>query len=73
MGLNASRTRLHANLSELMARWDRAKSKWDDARSRDFEQRHLLTLEPKVRHAIDAMEHMGEILMRAARECGPDQ
>ncbi len=73
MGLNASRTRLHANLKELLARWDRTKARWNDPRSREFEGRYLAPLEPGVRHTADAMERMGEVLARATRECGPGE
>lgn len=72
MSLNSSRNKLHANVKELMARWERAKAKWDDTQCRDFEKRHLEPLEPKVRHAAEAMERMATVLARAKRECGPE-
>ena len=69
MSLGSSRTRLMGALKELQVRWDRAKSTWDDPQSRDFESRHLVPLEPTIRHAVTAMEKMEAILARARREC----
>ncbi len=38
--------------------------------SRDFEERHLRLLEPRIRNAMAAMEKMAEKLDRARRDCG---
>ncbi len=70
MSLQASRVRLEHALQELLVRWDEVKARWDDAMSRDFEERHLRPLEPRIRNAMAAMEKMAEKLDRARRDCG---
>lgn len=69
MSLSTGRTRLAGSLKQLMLRWEKAKEQWDDPVSAEFEKTVLASLEPKVRAAVSAMEHMGELLGRVRRDC----
>ena len=54
---------------KLAIRWDDATAQWNDAVSRDFAERHLAPLEPKVGGALRAIERLAELLQRAEQEC----
>jgi hypothetical protein len=70
MSVATARSKLVANLKELLTRWDRVRDHWDDPVSRDFEKEYLAPLDGKVRAGVSAMEHMYELLDRAKRDCG---
>jgi hypothetical protein len=69
MSLHTSRAKLVGTYKELMIRWDRTKESWDDPMSRSLEERVLAPMEGKIRAAATAMEKMGEMLIRARRDC----
>jgi hypothetical protein len=69
MSLSVGKAKLVGSLKDLMVRWEKAKMNWDDPMSADLEQTVLEPLEPKVRAAVTAMEKMGDLLVRAKREC----
>ncbi len=51
------------------ARLDAA-SQWNDDTRREFEERYLVPLDAKLRRALEAIRHLGEVLKSAERECG---
>ena len=69
MSLSSSLTRLKSSSRDLRLLWDRTTSKWDDNVSREFEERHLVTLERRIKEAGDAIARMGELVSRAQRDC----
>ena len=69
MSLSSSLNRLKSSARDLRLLWDRTTSKWDDTVSRDFEERHLVTLERRVKEASDAIARMGKLVSKAERDC----
>jgi hypothetical protein len=69
MSLSSSLNRLKSSARDLRLLWDRTTSKWDDTVSRDFEERHLVTLERRVKEASDAIARMGNLVSKAERDC----
>ncbi|MCA9291347.1 MAG: hypothetical protein KDA25_09465 [Phycisphaerales bacterium] len=69
MGMQTGRTKLENSMKELLLYWERTNEVWDDAASQDFEVRHLLPLEPKIRTAVSAMERMAALLHQARNDC----
>ncbi len=70
MSMAVSRARLRGAMKELLVHWDLARAQWDDPVSREFEQKYLGTLEPKVLRAVNAMEKMEAVLSKARADCG---
>ncbi len=70
MSMGVSRARLNASMKRLLVHWEIVKTQWDDPVSREFETKHLKSLEPAVRGTANAMEKMEAILARARRDCG---
>ena len=69
MGVDFSKTRLQQSLKELNLRWEKANEHWDDKVSRDFKEKVIDPLEPKVRLTMDAMEEMSAMLHKMKRDC----
>ena len=69
MSLNVGRARLQQALKQLGLRWEKVKLEWNDSKSRELEEQDLLPLEPIIRGAVAAMDHMNEMLIRARRDC----
>jgi hypothetical protein len=65
-----------ARLSEGWEAFQRANAsaaaEWNDLTNQHFQDQYYRPLEPKVRHALDAIRRLTEILGRAEHECGPD-
>ena len=70
MGVEQSRSRLQQSHKELMFRWEKANAFWDDGVSREFGERFLDPLEPRIRATMEAMEEMSELLRKIKRQCG---
>jgi hypothetical protein len=49
-----------------------ASAEWNDLTHQHFQDQYYRTLEPKVKHALDAIRRLTEILRRAQRECADD-
>ncbi len=70
MSVEHSRNRLRQSHKDLMLRWDKANAFWDDRVSREFGERFLDPLEPRIRATMEAMEEMSELLRKIKRQCG---
>lgn len=46
-----------------------AAAQWDDPMSQSFEKEFLAPLESKIKRALDAIQHLGETISKAEREC----
>jgi len=63
----ASRIR-HA-LETLESQWRQSADQWDDAVSRQFAERELEPMVPKLKIALDAISRMHHLLTEAQRDC----
>ena len=70
--LTAGSTRLALAWETLQTANAAAATKWDDATNQHFQDQYYRPLEPKVRHALDAIHRLAEVLRKAERECGAD-
>lgn len=69
MGVYEGRGQLARAMKDLNNRWLDTKATWQDAASEAFEKEFLANLENDLRHAITAMEHMGQVISQAKRDC----
>lgn len=69
MGVHEGRGQLAKAMKELMHRWLDTKSNWRDAVSEKFEEDHLRPLEMDLKAATAAMDHAGQVLAQARRDC----
>ena len=69
MSLSTGKAKLVGSLKDLMLRWEKTKMNWKDSMSADLQATVLDQLEPKIRAAVTAMEKMGELLVKARRDC----
>ena len=70
MSLASARAKLGTAHRQLLTDWARTKDSWNDPASQAFFRNNVSPVEQAVRSAITAIEHMGEVLERARRECG---
>tara|TARA_Y100000815_G_scaffold220493_1_gene206449 strand:+ start:956 stop:1150 length:195 start_codon:yes stop_codon:yes gene_type:complete len=57
---------------KLKEAWQRARYDWDDEVARRYEAEFLEPLAPKIRTAVEAMDHLASIAARADRATAPD-
>jgi len=69
MSLADGRTKLHQAWKQVMVKWQIAQLDWQDAVSRDFEEKQLAPMEPKVISAVQAIDRLAEVLAQARQEC----
>jgi hypothetical protein len=69
MSLIESKGTLTTAMKELMARWREVEGVWSDAQSAEFEKAYLAPLEQDVRSALQAMDHMDQVLQRIESDC----
>lgn len=70
--LTAGSTRLSMAWELLQKANAAAAAQWNDATREHFQDQYLRPLEPRVRHALDAVHRLAEVLRKAERECGPE-
>ena len=70
--LTAGSTRLSMAWESLRKSNAAAAALWNDAANLHFQDQYYRPLEPKVRHALDAIHRLAEVLRKAERECGPE-
>jgi hypothetical protein len=65
-----------ARLSEGWEAFQRANAaaaaEWNDLTNQHFQDQYYHPVEPKVRHALDAIRRLTDVLNRAQRECADD-
>ncbi|HVS71531.1 MAG TPA: hypothetical protein VHQ47_09780 [Phycisphaerae bacterium] len=69
MSLVESKAALTQATKELFARWRDVQNVWSDAQSQEFEKVYLLQLEQDVRSAVQALDHMDQVLNRIENDC----
>ena len=69
MGMHEGRARLGKSVKELLMHWAETKTKWSDSAANGFEAKYLTPMEMDSRQAVNAMDHMGQILSQIRRDC----
>ncbi len=69
MSLVESKAALSQAAKELTARWRDVQNVWSDAQRQEFEKVYLLQLEQDVRSAVQALDHMDQVLNRIENDC----
>jgi hypothetical protein len=67
--LSAGTAKLHEAMQSLEESWVQIKQDWNDANSLDFEEKHLQSITPKLKLALDAVNRLADVLARAGRDC----
>ena len=67
--MSAQSARLQHAFKDLREKWDITRESWDDQVARDFEKKHLDTLEHLVKHTIVGMDKLSETLAKIRRQC----
>lgn len=60
---------LHHAMKTLRVRWDETQETWNDNVRRQFEEQHLVPLEPQVAATLKAVNRLSQIFSRASEEC----
>lgn len=68
--LNAGAGKLELAYQELKKARLRISTEWDDSTYREFQETFLDPLEPLLRHTMEAIGRMADVLSKAERECG---
>jgi hypothetical protein len=69
MSLNANATELSAALKGLREQWEAVREVWRDSVADDFETTVWAPLEGQVHAAVQAMDRLTPILLKAQRDC----
>ncbi len=72
MSANVAKANLMDAMKQLRARFDAIKYVWNDEAAKRLEREVIDPLEPKILTAVKGMEHVGELLAQARRDCGDD-
>ncbi len=69
MDISSDRARLNNLLRDLRVRWDQVQDHWNDPVRRDFERTHWLELEARVQAAMQAMDHLAQVMVQLRQDC----
>ncbi len=61
--------RLRRASAQLRERWADTKQYWNDETARQFEERYLVPLDPKLTLTLAAVGRLAEVLEQAERDC----
>ncbi len=67
--LLSSASQIRHALENLQTVWDQSSEEWEDGVSRQFREKHLEPMIPRVKLALDAMARMHEMLKKAQQDC----
>jgi hypothetical protein len=67
--LTTGASRIRHALENLEAVWQQSADQWDDVVSRDFSERHLEPMIPKLKMALDAISRMQGLMSEVQRDC----
>lgn len=74
--LTSGTGRLQKATRELVQRWEQTKDTWNDSTRKEFEERHLQPMNPKVRlllaHAAEFLETLQKAEQSCRDEAGPN-
>jgi hypothetical protein len=66
---SAGSVRLREALRTLRVKWEESQSDWNDEVRREFEERYLESLEPRVLATLNSMTNLMQVLAKAQQEC----
>ena len=69
MSVSSSLGKLRDASKTLRIKWQIAQQSWRDDNARQFEQRFLAPLLPKLKNVESAMGHMTSVLQKVRRDC----
>lgn len=69
MALTECSNQLVKASKDLIHHWRNVQGVWSDQQSKDFEQQVVVPIEQDVRSALDAMNHMNQVLMKIQNDC----
>ncbi len=69
MSLDTGRYQLYSTFKTLTAHWERTRQAWRDEVAKDFEEQTWALLERQVKTVLSATDRLGQIMVRARREC----
>ncbi len=61
--------RIRHALEQLETVWNENSVAWNDAVSRNFQERHLEPMVPRLKLALDAIGRMGLLINEVERDC----
>jgi hypothetical protein len=67
--LMTSASRIRHALENLETVWQQSADQWDDVVSREFAERQLEPMIPKLKMALDAIAHMHGLMSEVQRDC----
>ena len=67
--LHSGTVRIQEALESLERAWEETSLYWDDSSSRNFDAEHIQPIGPKVRSALNAINHLRDIATRLQRDC----
>jgi hypothetical protein len=66
--LHSGMVKLEQACRDLSRRWEETKVLWHDPMSRQFEEKHLVDLEPEVKVVLEAAARLTDVLEKAQQE-----
>jgi hypothetical protein len=69
--LTTPAARLKQALKDLQVARDEVSDYWKDETSREFQEKYLDPLTPRIRRSMNSMVDLAAVLAKAERECGP--
>jgi len=70
--LTSGTGRLQKATRDLVQQWEKTKESWQDRTRREFEERHLQPINPKVRLLLSHATQLMETLQKAESACRDD-
>jgi hypothetical protein len=67
--LMTSAGRIRHALENVEVVWQQSSDQWDDAASREFAERYLEPMIPKLKLALDAINRMQYLMTEVQRDC----
>lgn len=68
----SSAGKLELSLKTFRTTFAAVDPQWTDAARRDFEETHLVPLEPNVKNMIEAIMRLATVFEAAERQCGSE-
>lgn len=72
MSVQTSQARLADAVKQLNVRWNRIRERWDDGVARQVQKEYIDPLGPMVRSAVQALNHVSDLMAAAQRDCDND-
>jgi hypothetical protein len=66
---SAGSVRLRESLRTLRVKWEESQTDWNDAVRREFEERYLEPLDPRVVATANSMANLLQVLAKVQQDC----